>query len=1506
MIQLGLRGKTTLTLGLLVFGSMATITYVGMEQGIKSQTQESLKLVSSTMHNHTAAIEHKLGSLTKDLHVISNTPPFMGIIRATDAGGIDPKAGDSIDVWRHRLEQIFSSFLHEQNNYYLQLSFIDSNGMELVRVDSTAGGLKTVTKEKLQSRANSTYFKQTIGLNQEENYYSSISLKREYGAIQPPHTAVFRVATSIKDQHSKTRGILVLNVLADPLFDTLQQDSEINTSITDQNGLFIKYKNMDIATTLSQKHSLMLDNIELELMAMMPEQERLVRWHREHSEIDGFNKILFNPMHQEDYWVLIYNIPEDSVFKQIYAVRNSMLISSGIIGIIGLLLIVFYVSRIILRPIMQMTDATARMAGGDLDCQLDESSQHDEMRELFARINSFANTQRQLTTHLEEEVHERTARLANILDSLADAVITINSKGAISSFNAAAEDMFGYLPEEAIGKNVKILMPQHYAHQHDAYLAKYSSTGKKHIIGSRQELTGKRRDGSEFPMELEVTETTIDQKPYFIGVCRDISERKRAEHEIFEQRKEMERRSHYDHSYNESISLFSSTLDCNKALTGMLNILATHHPFPVSSIYFLDEWNGTLTQEASHGMTPSSGESLELDHGLVAQACKDKKTIIVDSHALKLNIDCGIASFKPNAVIISPISYQDKVLGALVIASSQAIQEVDKLHISRLSLQLGVALNNLKQYEAMKKLSEQLKQQSIEIARKNVELQRGNKMKSEFLANMSHELRTPLNAIIGFSEILHDGLAGEINAEQQEYANDIFTSGQHLLELINDILDLSKIEAGKMVLDITNVSISELIHASITIIKEKAASSGIRLNILIDEGIDFIPLDNRKIKQILFNLLSNAVKFTPDKGEVTLQARQVTNDQFGGEAATESKLWLEISVADTGVGISKENIPLLFQSFQQLESPMTKTYEGTGLGLALVKQLTELHGGIVGVESKEGQGSCFTIWLPIKSIENDNHQEPELNPKHALTAAVLATETLEKYSEPLVLIIEDDDKAAELLRVQLQDDGYRTERVESAEDAMTWLETHEPDIITLDIYLPGINGWQFLDTIKSDERFMDIPVVIISIATEEHRGFALGASKVLNKPIRKKDLLHGMATLGLHNHRNPLNVLVVDDDPKAVEIIARYLEAEKFIVTKAYDGEEAMASILEVRPDLIILDLIMPEMTGFDVVHALKNIPDTSTIPIMILTSKVITDEDLKNLNDGMIKIMQKGCLSKASFMDEFRRVAAEHAVHEKQVLPKGLVHAVKPPLVLVTEDNLQTAKLIETFLQQGGYEVMHAENGKIALALMQQQQPDLIILDLMMPEMDGFTLLAEKNKIASLQDIPVIIVSCSEQTNKACCFGANAILKKPFNRGKLMHIVSLFTAETHSRVLIVDDDPKAIKMLSTYLEGDFEVFTAHGGVEALKIAEDEQLDLIFLDLMMPDLSGFEVIDRLHRMEKTRDIPVVILTAKMVTEKEREYLIDKASQIASKSDINQTDFLDKVKRLIATYKKEEM
>jgi signal transduction histidine kinase/DNA-binding response OmpR family regulator/CHASE3 domain sensor protein len=729
---------------------------------------------------------------------------------------------------------------------------------------------------------------------------------------------------------------------------------------------------------------------------------------------------------------------------------------------------------------------------------------------------------------------------------------------------------------------------------------------------------------------------------------RDLRARTQAEIEILGERA-------YDTAHARALTLYNAENDRQAVLDGTLALLAENPLFPVGAFYAYDEWAGGLRLAASRGTPSDVRTSVRLDGGALGTAARENRVVYIEGLDLPdgLRIETGLATLKPAAVLVCPVQHQGRLMGVLALGASARLAERDCEFVKRLGAQLAVALHNLGQLEEMSLLAEQLRSRGEDIQRKNAELERANRMKSEFLANMSHELRTPLNAIIGFSEIMKDGLTGPLVGEQQEYVADIHASGKHLLSLINDILDLSKVESGQVVVELEEIDPEALASGAMSVLRERAQSARVRFNVSCPPGLGRLCIDPRKTKQLIYNLVSNALKFTPEGGSVTLALERVPAERVQSvQAAPDTRVfppigavheqYLELRVTDTGIGIAPDDLQQLFQAFVQIDSSLSRQYAGTGLGLTMVRRLAELHGGGLMVRSTEGAGSVFVVWLPWREAK------PELPPSPAAQQAPADgraghPRAPAKASE-LVLVVEDDPRAANLMRLQLESSGYTVEFATTAEEGLSRAAELRPSALVLDIVLPGMDGWDMLARLKEREDTSHIPVVIVSITDEAQRGFALGAAQVLVKPVTQSDLLAALTAAGLDEPHAGARVLVVDDDPKAVALVSKHLQVAGYAPVGAYGGQEALDIVRSEAPALIVLDLMMPQVSGFDVVHGLRNHPDTAGIPVIVLTAKLLTRDDRALLSGKVQQVMEKTNFNSIGLLAEVKRALAGRA----------------------------------------------------------------------------------------------------------------------------------------------------------------------------------------------------------------------------------------------------------------------
>ena len=566
-----------------------------------------------------------------------------------------------------------------------------------------------------------------------------------------------------------------------------------------------------------------------------------------------------------------------------------------------------------------------------------------------------------------------------------------------------------------------------------------------------------------------------------------------------------------------------------------------------------------------------------------------------------------------NSELSVPIRSGSEIIGVLDMQSDKfdAFDQLDVSAMETLSTQIAIAIENARLFEEVEAARGELQQRAKALEEANARLQELDQLKSQFLASMSHELRTPLSSILGFSEVLIDGLVGEISEEQEELVGIIHSSGRHLLTLINDILDLSKIEAGRMNLDLVSFDVTKLLLEVKGTIAPLLEDKSQVLHLEITDDLPDLNADRTRVKQVLLNLLSNANKFTPSSGEITLSCCM-------SDSAT-----MLFSVTDTGSGIKTEDQGIIFEEFRQVNGSETDQMSGTGLGLAISSRLVEMHGGRIWVESEYGHGATFSFLLPIAGP--------------ALQAGI---PKLPPSGSKTVLVVEDNRQFSNLLSFYLHQEGYTPIQHYSGKGVLERARELKPKLITLDIMLPEQDGWQVLRALKSDPETRGIPVLVVSALEDSGLALSLGAVDYLVKPVRRADLhqlLNRVRASVPESQR--FRVLVIDDDPELVPFLREMLPGETFTLLPAYNGKEGLALTNSEHPDAILLDLIMPGISGFEVLDRLRSEGGASDIPIIVLTAVDVSLEEQQFLNEQTQGFMRKAALTPQSLLTELQRM---------------------------------------------------------------------------------------------------------------------------------------------------------------------------------------------------------------------------------------------------------------------------
>ncbi len=865
-----------------------------------------------------------------------------------------------------------------------------------------------------------------------------------------------------------------------------------------------------------------------------------------------------------------------------------------------------------------------------------------------------------------------------------------------------------------------------------------------------------------------------------------------------------------------------------------------------------------------------------LGEGLVGQCALEKQRILLTQVPNDyIRISSGLGEAPPLNIIVLPVLFEDQVVAVIELASLQTFNKLHLTFLEQVSEVIGVVLNAIKsdmltqellqqsqnlteelqnQQEELKlsnqRLQEQaqeleesqllLKQQQEELQQSNEELQQLNeeleekaellnaqkrevetknqqieqarlsleakaqqltltsKYKSEFLANMSHELRTPLNSLLILARLMSENPEGNLTEKQIEYSQTIYGAGNDLLRLINDILDLAKIESGKFAVENEEVGFITLQSYLQANFRQLALEKGLSFNIAIDENLPLrFNTDSKRLQQILNNLLANAFKFT-EQGGVSLQISMVNPDT------------LAFAVSDTGIGIPSDKQQLIFEAFQQADGTTSRKYGGTGLGLSISRELAHLLGGRIELVSQLGQGSTFTLYLPIQGIRTQTQSRedtlpdkkkislpPEISPSPEASPSPVVPISLTPQTEvaddrdgiqvgdKVLLVIEDDVKFVRILLDMARQQGFKVLVALNSKQGLALAQQFKPDAITLDMCMPDMDGWMVLDRLKHDLQTRHIPVHIFSIDDRQQRGLELGAIAYLQKPVSKEQLVGALTDIKGFVERKVKNLLVIEDDPVQARSIIELIGNGDVQSTAVHTAAAALATLQSQHIDCIVLDLGLPDMTGLELIEEIKQQPHWLKIPIIVYTGKELSRQEETQLRRLAETIIIKDVRSPERLLDEtalfLHRIQANLPQSKRHILEQ--LRSSDPILankkILIIDDDVRNIFALTSLLEGYQMQVLFAENGRDGIATLQANADiDLVLMDVMMPEMDGYQTTRAIRELREFRSLPIIALTAKAMQGdreKCIAAGASDYITKPVDTEQLLSLLRVW-----------------------------------------------------------------------------------------------------------------------------------
>jgi CheY-like chemotaxis protein/GAF domain-containing protein len=724
-------------------------------------------------------------------------------------------------------------------------------------------------------------------------------------------------------------------------------------------------------------------------------------------------------------------------------------------------------------------------------------------------------------------------------------------------------------------------------------------------------------------------------------------------------------------------------------------------------------------------------------------------------------------------------------------ASEESLQaQQEELRVTNEELEAQARLMSEQKAEVTKK-NRELELLRQELEEKVRELEMSSRYKSEFLSTMSHELRTPLNSILILSNALSENKRGNLDEKQVEHASVIYSAGTDLLSLINDILDISKIEEGKMELVIDDISPQELSEHFRRNFSHVAENRGLSFHVQVEDNMPgHFFTDRQRLEQVLKNMLSNALKFT-EQGSVTLKLDVPAEDERLPSRHLVKGETMRFSVIDTGIGIAPDKQQLIFEAFQQADGTTSRKYGGTGLGLTISRELARLLGGEIAIHSDgEGQGSTFMLYLPIGSadtVEVDAEAEQPPSPLGAMLAEIVQPLPEDGFlvREKSVLIIEDDTDFANVLVDLAADYGLEGHVCADGESGLEYARHYRPSAIILDIGLPGMDGWEVMERLKADPRSKDIPVHFLSGKDERKKALDLGAIDFLTKPVNKDQILGAFAKIETAIAKNVRRLLVVEDSEIQHEGIRELFDQKGVEITAATNGTDALHALRNQVFDCMILDLTLPDMSGFELLETIHNSADYDSVPVIIYTGKDLTREEEAQLRKYADRIILKTERSSERLLNEaslflhwlestlpgHSRNAAQAVEHRDDVF--------EDKRLLLVDDDMRNIYALSAQLEELGFDITIANNGREALeALDEAPDMDIVLMDIMMPEMDGYQAMGEIRKQDRFGRLPILALTAKAmKDDRAKCIeaGANDYCSKPIDMAKLTSLMRVW-----------------------------------------------------------------------------------------------------------------------------------
>ncbi len=1416
----------------ITFFSVSTVGYFGYRSASKAYYENMTISNKEKIFDIADDIDHFLSRIPKDLRFLTDNHALNRYIQ-WDEIGEDHKAGQ----WYRRTITTFSSFI-KARKIYKRLQFFSADSSEHIRInyDNSAEQALISPRALLRDKNETPFIEAAFGSGKEKVTSSDILLHEEEGVIQKPYTPVIHYASPVIDRNNINKGVIVLTVYAEGFLKLIEREDTMDTynetvrrhiHLIDKEGFYLAHHDSKKLFGEQSRHDM---NLKQDSPALY---EAITSSTDDMVSVDGvissFKRIYPHDDSKDIYWFLYSETDESEALVKLRGLTLIFLII-----LLSVLTFIFFVTRRFFRqivpPLLFVTDKLKKLSQGEIDGETIVYKADDEISDM---LTSYYQLQQNITLTIKHAHtiasgdYTSNIRPLSEKDELGTALLnmteTLRQLSDIAQLVAQGDYSIEILvksDKDFLGKSINLMIDN---------LQKITEIAKAIALGdfSKQIVTRGEKDvlGNSINLMISTLRDVVDQANHIATGDYTIRIEPKSDKDelaitlramtekLIEGRQFNKEQTWLKDGINELKNNLTGAFDKDEIARRALAFISEYTNSAVGALYLYEKNEELLRQHASYAFVERKAlsDTFKLGEGVVGQVALQRTPILLKNIKRDhLVISTGTTNEPPLNTYTYPLLDKDELTGVIELGSHEEFGELKQdflnTSVGVVTTSISLAIQSAKVRELLEasqraneelqvrgeelesanteleEQREQLEIQTLELKEKNEkllmtreelnkrakEVEIASKYKSEFMANMSHELRTPLNSIILISKIMSDNKNGKFSDDDVKKLKVVHSSGEELLRLINDLLDLSKIESGKMTLNIEKIHTSELTDSLFGFFEQTAREKGLKFEI-VDRLKGTIETDSEKLSQILRNLLSNAFKFT-NKGSVDLILDK--ND--------DPAMPVKITVKDTGIGIPEEKQTIIFNAFQQLDGSISRQYGGTGLGLSISRSLISLLKGRIELKSETGAGSEFSVYIPLAVTDSDDSVEREREYAKSNDSIINPVNDDREDlpgSDKAILIIDDDRGFCEFIKEYVHKIDFKVLIALTGEEGIALARRYIPAGIILDLGLPDMSGIDLLRELKSQPLTANIPVHIVSARDYDPLFKDLGALGFTQKPVVYETIEKIIDNIsGLTDTRGQC-ILVVEDDEVQREHILEMVRKKSIETRGVSSTKEAIEEIRNGCYGTVIVDLHLKESNGLQLCRYIKE--NSPNVPVIIYTARELPEEEeaeLKKLADSIIAKTVTSDRRLSEELDIFLHRVSNNDYQSAPACVSESGKAFSNKKLLIVDDDPKNIFVISSALEDEGAATLHALNGKKALDILKSNKDiDLILMDIMMPVMDGYETIGHIRRDKQYDHIPIIALTAKamkEDKQKCIAAGADDYIMKPVNYDILVRII--------------------------------------------------------------------------------------------------------------------------------------